>query len=135
MMLVDIHAHLDHARFMPDLDKVIENARKAGVKAIITSGVNSSTNKLALEIAEKYPDIVKPSFGLYPIDALAKEIEAKGLLGTTYLDLGLFYKARKRTDQARECISKAIQVFEECKAEVYLAQANEAFESLPYDQG
>ena len=76
MMLVDMHCHLDHARFMPDLAKVIENARKAGVKAIITSGVNSSTNKLALEISEKYHDIVKPSFGLYPLDALAKEIEA-----------------------------------------------------------
>jgi tetratricopeptide (TPR) repeat protein len=61
---------------------------------------------------------------------LAKEIEAKGLLGTTYLDLGLLYKARKRTDQAKECISKAIQVFEKSEAEGYLAQANEAFESL-----
>jgi tetratricopeptide (TPR) repeat protein len=59
-----------------------------------------------------------------------KEIGAKGFLATTYLDLGLYYKAKKRTDQARECISKAIQVFEESEAEVYLAQANEAFESL-----
>jgi len=54
---------------------------------------------------------------------LAKELGAKGLLGTNYLDLGLLYKARKRTDQARQCISKAIQIFEECEAEVYLAQA------------
>lgn len=75
MMLVDIHAHLDHAKFRQDLDKVIENARKAGVKAIINSGVNSTTNKIALQIQEKYPDIVKVSFGLYPIDALAAEIE------------------------------------------------------------
>jgi hypothetical protein len=44
--------------------------------------------------------------------------------------MGLFYKAKKRTGQARECISKAIQVFEECEAEVYLAQAKNALESL-----
>jgi len=75
MMLVDIHAHLDHGKFKNDLDKVIENARKAGVKHIITSGVNSKTNRLILEIAGKY-DIVHPSFGLYPLDALKKEIEA-----------------------------------------------------------
>ena len=74
MILVDIHAHLDHEKFKDDLDKVIENAKKAGVKAIITSGVNSKTNRMILDIAEKY-DIVKPSFGLYPLDALKKEIE------------------------------------------------------------
>lgn len=74
MILIDIHAHLDHARFKDDLDQVIERAKKAGVKSIITSGVNSRTNRLILEIANKY-DIVHPSFGLYPIDALAKELE------------------------------------------------------------
>jgi TatD DNase family protein len=74
MILVDVHAHLDHAKFKGDLDKVIENAKNAGVKAIITSGVNLKTNKIILDIAEKY-DIVMPSFGLYPIDALAAELE------------------------------------------------------------
>jgi tetratricopeptide (TPR) repeat protein len=61
---------------------------------------------------------------------LAKEIGAKSVLGTTYLDLGLLYKARKRSDQARQCISKAIQIFEECEAKVYLKQAKELLASL-----
>jgi len=74
-MLIDIHAHLDHERFKQDLDEVIENARKANVKIIITSGVNSSTNRGILKIAEKYSDIVRCSFGLYPMDVLANEIE------------------------------------------------------------
>lgn len=76
MILVDVHAHLDHHKFGNNLDGVIENSRRAGVKAIITSGINKKTNRLVLEIAEKYPDIVKCSFGLYPIDALEKEIDA-----------------------------------------------------------
>jgi TatD DNase family protein len=75
MLLVDVHAHLDHERFKDDLDEVIRRAKEAGVRTIITSGVNSSTNRLVLQIAEKYPDIVKVSFGLYPIDALNKELE------------------------------------------------------------
>jgi len=75
MNLVDIHAHLDHEKFSKDLDKVIEKAKKAGLKAIITSGVNSTTNRIILKIAEKYKDIVKISFGIYPLDALAKELE------------------------------------------------------------
>lgn len=82
MLLVDVHSHLDNARFKQDLDAVIERAKNAGVKTIITSGVNTATNRIILKIAEKY-DIVKVSFGLYPIDALAKELEigeASGLV-------------------------------------------------------
>jgi len=82
MLLVDVHCHLDHARFKEDLDKVIERAKNAGLKSIITSGVNSATNRMILRIAEKY-DIVKASFGLYPIDALARELEAGEASGFT----------------------------------------------------
>jgi tetratricopeptide (TPR) repeat protein len=60
----------------------------------------------------------------------AKEIGAKGILGQAYLGLCLLHRAKRRKDQARECISEAIQIFEECEAEVYLAQAKEAFASL-----
>jgi tetratricopeptide (TPR) repeat protein len=61
---------------------------------------------------------------------ILKEVGANGFLGMAYLDLGLFYKSRKRTDQARECISEAINTFKECEAEVYLKQAKEALASL-----
>jgi tetratricopeptide (TPR) repeat protein len=59
-----------------------------------------------------------------------KEIGAKGFLGQVYLSLGLLYKATKRTDQARQCILKSIDIFRECEAEAYLKQANEALDSL-----
>jgi class 3 adenylate cyclase/tetratricopeptide (TPR) repeat protein len=61
----------------------------------------------------------------------AKGIGAKGLLARAYLDLGLLHKAKKRSDQAKECISKAIKIFEECEAEVYLKQAKKTIESIP----
>jgi tetratricopeptide (TPR) repeat protein len=60
----------------------------------------------------------------------AKEIGAKLILGQAYHDLGLLHKAKKRNDRAKECISMAIQIFKQCKAEEYLKQANEALESL-----
>ncbi len=73
-MLIDIHSHLDHNYFKDDLDNVISNARKADVKVILTAGINPETNRKALELAGKY-DIVKPCLGVYPIQALQKEIE------------------------------------------------------------
>lgn len=69
MFLVDVHAHLDVPQFSADLDKVIERARKGGVKVIVAQGSNHESNLNVLEIAGKYPDIVKASLGMYPIDA------------------------------------------------------------------
>ncbi len=71
-LFIDVHCHLDFKGLIENLDKVINNAKKAGVKRIVTSGITPETNKKVLEIAEKY-DIVKPSLGMYPIDALTRE--------------------------------------------------------------
>jgi tetratricopeptide (TPR) repeat protein len=61
---------------------------------------------------------------------VAKEIGAKCTLGMAYLDLGLLHKAKGQKDQARRCISTAIEVFEECEAETRLKQAKELLNSL-----
>jgi len=78
MNLVDVHCHLTHEKFEKDLPEVISKAKKAGVKAIICSGVNPADNKKVLEITEKY-DIVKASLGIYPIDALGLAPDETGL--------------------------------------------------------
>ncbi len=51
-------------------------------------------------------------------------------MGQAYLDLGLLHRAKKRNDKAQECISEAIKIFEECKAEGFLKQARDALASL-----
>jgi tetratricopeptide (TPR) repeat protein len=61
---------------------------------------------------------------------LFQEIGVKGFLGQANLSLGLLYKATKRTDQARQCILEAINIFQECEAEDYLKQAKETLKSL-----
>lgn len=76
MILVDDHCHLMHKAYT-DLDKVIDNAKKAGVKAIICSGVNPPTNREALEISKKYP-MVRASLGIYPVDALGVQPDVEG---------------------------------------------------------
>ena len=61
---------------------------------------------------------------------VAKEIGAKGILGQAYLDLGLLHKAKGKNVQAREYITKAIQILEQCETEVFLKKAKEALASL-----
>ena len=60
----------------------------------------------------------------------AEEIGAKGLLGQSYLGLGLLCKNKKKNDEARHYISNAIKIFEECEAYALLEQAREELESL-----
>jgi TatD DNase family protein len=75
-MLIDVHCHLDFKGIIERLDEVIDNARKAGVKIIVSSGITPKTNRQMLDFAKKY-DIVKPSFGLYPMDALTRETNSE----------------------------------------------------------
>ena len=74
-MLVDVHCHLEHVLIKDKIDNIIKKCRENNVIAI-TSGVNPGTNKQALEIGKRYPDVVKVSLGLYPIDALEAEINS-----------------------------------------------------------
>lgn len=74
MILVDVHAHLDHKLFNGKVDEIIRNSKKNYVKAIITNGVNPETNRFALDLAKKY-DIVKAALGIYPIDSLNMDMK------------------------------------------------------------
>lgn len=76
-LFIDVHCHLDFEGLIGRLDDIIENAKKAGLKRIVTSGITPETNLKVLEIAAKYQNIVMPSFGLYPIDALTRETNSK----------------------------------------------------------
>jgi len=61
---------------------------------------------------------------------VAKEAGFKNILGQAYLNLGLLHKLKGRTDKARDCLSNAVGVFEQCDAEFYRKQAKEALASL-----
>ena len=77
MKFIDCHTHLDSERYGDEVDLIVERAKKAGAVTIITSGVNPSSNRKVLEFSKKY-DIVKCSFGLYPVDSIADKIDDLG---------------------------------------------------------
>ncbi len=75
MLFIDLHAHLDHCYFKDDLDEAIKRAEKEGVKIILANGINPETNRKVLEFAKKYKN-VKAALGIYPIEALQKEMDS-----------------------------------------------------------
>lgn len=50
---------------------------------------------------------------------VAHEIGAKGTQAPAHLDLGNLHKAKKRNGQAREHLTEAVKLFEQCEAEIF----------------
>lgn len=68
-VLTDTHAHLDFPEFEGQLDAVIGRALEAGVRRIITVGIDRESCRRSLAIAEKY-DNVYAVVGLHPCNVL-----------------------------------------------------------------
>ena len=73
-LLIDAHSHLDHPLLFGKIDEIVGRAKNAGLKYIITNGINPETNRKCLELSKKY-EIIKCAMGLYPRNALKKEME------------------------------------------------------------
>jgi TatD DNase family protein len=81
--LIDTHAHLDELK---NLDLVLEEAKKAGVIAIVAVGSNQQSNIRTLEISQKHRRFVYPALGLHPWEL--------GNLGTFEIDDNLRFIER-----------------------------------------
>jgi len=60
----------------------------------------------------------------------ATEIGARCVLAQACLDMGQLRLTKGRNDEARKYITDAVQLFEECEADVFLKQAKEALAAL-----
>jgi TatD DNase family protein len=108
MGLADVHAHLTHRRLAADVDHVLARARAAGVTTVIANGLNPSDNEAVLALARRHP-MVRPAFGLYPVDAVLSELRA---LGGDYPREGDGASPESGIDWVREHVADAIAVGE-----------------------
>ena len=107
---IDTHAHLDLAEFAPDRDAVIDRARKAGVRRMITVGIGMAECRAALALASRHSDIYA-AIGVHPHNASSLDLAALDFLEqhatnekvVALGEMGLdFYRDRSpRADQER----------------------------------
>lgn len=67
-LLVDSHAHLDDRRFASDLDEVLEKARNAGIRYILTVGSSLESSRSNVDRASLYPQVFA-AVGIHPHEA------------------------------------------------------------------
>jgi TatD DNase family protein len=108
MGLFDVHAHLTHPRLAADFEAICARARAAGVTTIISNGLHPEDNEATRALARRDP-IVKPAFGLYPVDAVLTEMHA---MGVDYPRDGAPFTADEAVAWVRDHAGEAIAIGE-----------------------
>jgi len=114
MMFVDSHAHLDMPQFDADREAVITRARDAGVRAILTLGVDGPSSQRAVALARQYEGVFA-AVGIHPHEAkhatpevykglmaLAREREQNQIIAWGEIGLDYHYEHSPRDVQQRE---------------------------------
>jgi len=107
--LIDSHAHLDELK---NLDLVLEEAKEAGIVAIVAVGSNHQSNVRTLEVAQQHRQFIYPALGLHPwelanlepsqIDGNLRFIEQNIDLMVAVGEIGLDYDKRILKVASRE---------------------------------
>lgn len=66
--MIDSHVHLEDPKLTLDADAVVRRAVAAGVRAMITAGVDLPTSGASVAFAERYPQVYA-AVGFHPHDA------------------------------------------------------------------
>ena len=120
MRIVDSHAHLGAKAFDDDRDAVLRRASEAGVCAVVAVGETLDDAGRNLELLEQFPDVVRPTAGLYPThldtdqaDALANLVRAETDRLVAIGEVGLdHWKVKEEADREiqREIFARFIDL-------------------------
>ena len=123
--LIDTHAHLDELK---NLDLMLEEAKEAGVIAIVAVGSNQQSNIKTLEISQKHRRFVYPALGLHPwelanlgafeIDDNLRFIEQSIASAVAVGEIGLDYDKRvlkvASKELQKEVLGRLLNIAKKC---------------------
>ncbi len=142
MNLVDVHAHYTYKNFKKDIDETISRMEKAGVKKVITNGLNPKDNKEVLKLASKY-NIVDAALGVYPTEAgslsdkelkeILKQIEDNKNKIVAIGEVGLDHhwtKDKKKQERQKEVLREIIKLANKIKKPIIVHSRNAESETV-----
>ena len=66
MKFVDAHIHLSDPEYLPILDKIIEDAKRCEVVALVSNSMDLETSMCSLELAKQHAGLVFAALGIHP---------------------------------------------------------------------
>lgn len=66
MKFVDAHIHLSDPEYEMLIDKIIEDAQKSNIVALVSNSMNLQTSLQSIKLAEKHPKLVYAALGIHP---------------------------------------------------------------------
>jgi TatD DNase family protein len=107
--VIDTHCHVHDRAFDADRDAVIDRARAAGVRAMVTIGEDIADSRRAIETAQRYG--LRAAAGVHPHEAagapqdigtaLAPLLDAAGVVALGEIGLDYYYEHSPRDVQLR----------------------------------
>ncbi|MDD4909473.1 MAG: TatD family hydrolase [Candidatus Omnitrophica bacterium] len=119
-MLTDTHCHLDFPEYGEDLERVIENARQAGIAFIVNIGSSLKSSREAVSLSAKY-DFIYAAVGLHPHEwkgfSAADISEVKSLAANKKVvaigECGLDYHRAHDKERQKQLFSAHIDIAKE----------------------
>ncbi|XP_048391595.1 putative deoxyribonuclease TATDN3 isoform X2 [Stegostoma tigrinum] len=94
---IDCHCHLAAPEFLTDIDAVIEQAKKAGLLALVGVTEHSGEFERLIELSDRYSGFVLPCLGVHPV----QENPPQGQRAVT-LQVGLDFTPRIAHTEAQK---------------------------------
>lgn len=111
---IDGHAHLNE---LADLDLCFEDARQAGLSAIVGVGMDTASNRKILSIAGESQGFVFPAIGYHPWEIKKEDVESTLSFIEEHLkecvalgEVGLDYKAKVKKELQRDVFRELLRL-------------------------
>jgi len=66
MKLVDAHIHLSDPEYNQQVSKIVEDAKRSNVVALVSNSMDLQTSLLSLQLAKEHSDLVYAAIGNHP---------------------------------------------------------------------
>ncbi|XP_004082107.1 putative deoxyribonuclease TATDN3 isoform X2 [Oryzias latipes] len=70
---VDCHCHISARDFDEDIEEVIENAKKAGLLAVLAVAEHVGEFDKIIELCQRFPGFIFPALGVHPVQAVSAQ--------------------------------------------------------------
>jgi TatD DNase family protein len=112
LAMIDTHAHLNE---IDPIDPAIQRAKQNSITGIVAVGMDLESNRVTLDLADRFPGFVYPAIGFHPWSIQADNIEANlsaiedNLAACIALgEVGLDYKAKVKKPVQWEVFSRLL---------------------------